>query len=98
MENMKKFGNDLMEDMYLTVNQDGVTQNLFATLGKAIDAIAYDRGRIMPDHIIESTPTMFKWKGNDGKIYSLEVKQCPVCKDVTLDYMNRPRDIKLKIA
>ena len=95
---MKKFGNKPVEDMYLTVDQDGVTQNLFATLGKAIDAIAYDKGRIMPDSIIESTLTMYKWKGTDGKIYSLEVKQCPVCKDVTLDYTNRPRNIELKVA
>lgn len=90
MENMKKYGKDAMT-VYLTVDEKGETQNVFATVGMAIDAIAYDKGRIMPDHIIEETMTSYKWKGNDGKTYSLEIRECPVCKDVTCDYMNRPR-------
>lgn len=98
MENMRRFGNKAVEDMYLTVDQDGVTQNLFATLGKAVDAIAYERTRIVDDCIIEHLPTMLRWKGRDNGTYSLEVKRCPVCKDVTLDYMQRPRSIELKIA
>lgn len=94
MENIKKFGKDEMT-VYLTVNEKGETQNVFATVGMAIDAIAYNKCRIMPDHIIEETMTSFKWKGNDGKIYSLTIMECPVCKDVTMDYMNKPRVFKL---
>ena len=98
MENMKKFGNASVDDMFITVDQDGCMQNLFATLGKAIDAVAYEKTRIVKDSIIEHTPTMLKWRGRDSLVYSLEVKSCPVCKDVTLDYMNRPRTIELKVA
>ena len=94
MENMKKYGKSPMT-VYLTVNQDGETQNVFVTIGMAIDAIAYNKGRIMPDHITEETMTSFKWKGNDGKTYSLEIKECDVCKDVTMDYMSKPRTFKL---
>ena len=92
---MKRFGRDEMT-VYLTVNEKGETQNVFATLGMAIDAIAYNKCRIMPDHIIEDTMTSMKWKGNDSKTYSLEIKECPVCKDVTRDYMNCPRTLTLK--
>ena len=74
MENMKRFGRDEMT-VYLTVNEKGETQNVFATLGMAIDAIAYNKCRIMPDHIIEDTMTSMKWKGNDSKTYSLEIKE-----------------------
>jgi hypothetical protein len=98
MDNMKKFSKAQVDDMYLTVDQDGVAQNLFATLGMAIDAVAYDKTRLMEDCITEHTPTLLKWKGRDGKDYSLEVMRCPVCKDVTRDYMERPRSVELKIA
>lgn len=94
MDNMNKYGKAPMK-VFLTVNQDGETQNVFATVGMAIDAIAYDKGRVMPDHIVESSPTAYKWKGNDGKIYSLEIMECDVCKDVTMDYMCKPRTFKL---
>ena len=82
-------------NVYLTVNEKGETKNVFATIGMAIDAIAYDKGRVMPDHVVESSLTSYKWKGKDGNIHSLEIKECPVCKDVTIDYMDRPRSLKL---
>ena len=44
---MKKYGKDAMT-VFLTVNEKGETQNVFATVGMAIDAIAYDKCRIMP--------------------------------------------------
>lgn len=95
MNNMEKYSRTDRQTVYLTVNQDGETQNVFLTIGMAIDAIAYAMGRVMPDHIIESSPTAYKWKGNDGKTYSLEIKECDVCKDVTMDYMCKPRTFKL---
>lgn len=94
MDNMKKYGRESMT-VYLTVNEKGETQNVFMTIGMAIDAIAYNKVRIMSDHIIEETMTSFKWKGNDGKTYSLEIMECDVCKDVTYDYMCKPRTFKL---
>lgn len=95
MENMKRYSRKDDMNVYLTVDEKGETQNVFVTLGMAIDAIAYNMGRIIPDNIIESSLTAFKWKGRDGKTYSLEIKECPVCKDVTMDYVCKPRTIKL---
>ena len=91
---MKKYGKDAMK-VFLTVNETGETQNVFATIGIAIDAIAYDKGRIMPDHITEETMTSYKWKETNGTEHSLEIKECDICKDVTLDYMYKPRTYKL---
>ena len=96
MEQILKYSKNKPLTVYLTVNEKGETQNCFATLGTAIDAIAYDAGRIMPDHMTEKTLTYFTWKGNDGKRHSLEIKECPICKDVTLDYMSKPRAITLE--
>ena len=90
MENLSVFGKSEF-DVYLIVNEKGETLNVFATAGMAIDDIAQNACRIEENHITEKTATMLKWKGRDGKEYSLEIKRCPVCKDVTMDYMNKPR-------
>lgn len=96
MEQILKYSKDKPLMVYLTVNENGETQNCFSTIGTAIDAIAYDAGRIMPNNIIEQTLTSYKWKGNNGENHSLEIKECPICKDVTLDYMNKPRSITIE--
>ena len=94
MDNMEKYGKDPMT-VYLTVNEKGETQNVFATIGMAIDAIAYAAGRITPGFVTGMTLTSVRWKGNDKKEYSLEILECPVCKDVTMDYMCKPRSLNL---
>lgn len=80
-----------MKEVYLTVNEKGVTENVFATLGMAIDAIEMAANRIEESFIEERTISFLKWKGRDQKSYSLEIKKCPICTDVKMDYMNRPK-------
>lgn len=80
-----------MKEVYLTVNEKGVTENVFATLGMAIDAIEMAANRIEESFIEERTISSLKWKGRDKKSYSLEIKKCPICTDVKMDYMNRPK-------
>jgi hypothetical protein len=77
--------------VYLTVDGNGVTKNVFATLGMAIDAIEMCEERICEELITERTITSLKWNGRDGNEYSLEIKKCPICTDVRVDYMNEPR-------
>ena len=95
MDNREKFGRTKTEDVFLIVDENEVTQNIYATLGMAIDAIEYNARRIMPENIRFKTKTSLEWGGRDDKHYGLFIKVCPICKDVTLDYMDKPRDYDL---
>ncbi len=77
--------------VYLKVNQDGKTKNVFSTVGKAIDNLSLESKRIDKSHIVSKTLSTLKWKGRDGKFYSYEIKECPICEDIHLDYMDCPR-------
>lgn len=81
--------------VYMTVNEKGETQNVFATLGMAIDDVYLQSKRISEELHRKLTRTKFSWRGRDGIDYSLEVKVCPVCKNVNMDYMARPRSCTL---
>ena len=76
---------------YLKVDQDGKTKNVFATIGKAIDNLSLEAKRIDKSHIVSKTLSTLKWKGRDGKNYSYEIKECSICEDIHLDYMDYPR-------
>ena len=77
--------------VYLKVNQDGETKNVFTTVGKAIDNLSLEAKRINKSLIVSKTLSTLKWKGRDGKNYSYEIKECPMCDDIHLDYMDYPR-------
>ena len=77
--------------VYLKVDQDGKTKNVFSTFGKAIDNLSLEAKRIDKSHIVSKTLSTLKWKGRDGKNYSYEIKECPICEDIHLDYMDFPR-------
>lgn len=77
--------------VYLKVDQDGKTKNVFSTFGKAIDNLSLEAKRIDKSHIVSKTLSTLKWKGRDGKNYSYEIKECPICEDIHLDYMDYPR-------
>lgn len=77
--------------VYLKVNQDGETKNVFTTVGKAIDNLSLEAKRINKSLIVSKTLSTLKWKGGDGKNYSYEIKECPICDDIHLDYMDCPR-------
>lgn len=77
--------------VYLKVDQDGKTKNVFATVGKAIDNLSLEAKRINKSLIISKTLSTLKWNGRDGKNYSYEIKECPICEDIHLDYMDFPR-------
>jgi hypothetical protein len=77
--------------VYLKVNQNGETVNVFATVGRAIDDLSLESVRIDKNLIVSKTLSALKWRGRDGKIYSYEIKECPICKDISLDYMCYPR-------
>ena len=76
--------------VYLKVNQNGETENVFTTIGKAIDNLDLEAKRIDKSLIKSKTLSTLKWRGRDGKDYSYEIKECPICNDISLDYMNRP--------
>ena len=80
-----------LEKVYLKVDQDGKTKNVFSTVGKAIDNLSLEAKRIDKSHIVSKTLSTLKWKGRDGKNYSYELKECPICADIHLDYMDFPR-------
>ena len=80
-----------LEKVYLKVDQDGKTKNVFSTVGKAIDNLSLEAKRIDKSHIVSKTLSTLKWKGRDGKNYSYEIKECPICEDIHLDYMDFPR-------
>lgn len=87
-----------MEKVYLIVDQDGATVNVFASLGLAIADIELNKKRIVKEnHNQESTLTNFMWGGRDGKKYSLTIKECPICTDPHMDYMDKPRDVNAKL-
>lgn len=77
--------------VYLKVNQNGETVNVFATVGGAIDDLNLEAARIDKNLIVSKTLSTLKWRGREGKIYSYEIKECPICKDISLDYMYYPR-------
>ena len=80
-----------LEKVYLKVDQDCKTKNVFSTVGKAIDNLSLEAKRIDKSHIVSKTLSTLKWKGRDGKNYSYEIKECPICEDIHLDYMDFPR-------
>lgn len=83
-----------MEKVYLIVDENNVTVNVFASLGLAIADIELNKKRIVKEnHNPESTLTNFMWGGRDGKQHSLTVKECPICENVNLDYMDQPRPV-----
>lgn len=81
--------------VYLKVNQNGETENVFATVGKAIDDLDLEAKRIEESLIISKTLSTLKWRGRDGKNYSYEIKECPICNDIRIDYTDRPRVLVL---
>lgn len=81
--------------VYLKVNQNGETENVFATIGKAIDDLVLEAKRIDESHIMSKTLTTLEWRGINGKDFSYEIKECPICNDIRIDYMNRPRILSL---
>lgn len=81
--------------VYLIVDDTEVTHNVYATVGMALDAIEYNYYRLDPDCVLELSRTKLRWKDRHGKERFLEIKECPICKDITMDYMNTPRAFKL---
>lgn len=87
-----------MEKVYLVVDENNITVNVFASLGLAIADIELNRERIVKEnHNPDSTLTNFMWGGRDGKSHSLTIKECPICTDVTTDYMFSPRLVAQKL-
>ena len=87
-----------MEKVYLIVDENNVTVNVFASLGLAIADIELNKKRIVKEnHSPESTLTNFMWGGRDGKKYSLTIKECQICTDPHMDYMDKPRDVNAKL-
>lgn len=77
--------------VYLKVNQNGETVNVFDTIGKAIDDLVLEAKRIDESLIVSKTLSTLEWRGRDGKDYSYEIEECSICNDIRIDYMNRPR-------
>lgn len=95
---MERFMKELSKGelkVYLIANEKSETLNVYATVGMAIDAISYNARRIANDSILELSRTKLKWRGRNGDKHFLEIRECPICKDVTLDYMNMPRTFVL---
>lgn len=96
-----EFSNDYKSGqpvVYLTMNEKGETQNVFATLGMAIDNIAFQAKRIDEKNLESLTLSKIVWHGsgvNEHKQYSLEIKKCFICTDNSLDYMVHPMTINL---
>lgn len=84
-----------LSKVYLKVNEKGETENVFATLGRAIDDLALEGVRIDENLIKSKTISSLKWQGRDGKSRSYEIKEAPICKDVNFDYMDMPRTLTL---
>lgn len=85
--------NDLK--VYLIVDDKDVTHNVYATIGMALDAITYNYHRLDADNVLEISRTKLKWRYRQGNERFMEIKECPICKDVTNDYMSQPRAFKL---
>jgi hypothetical protein len=81
--------------VYLKVNQDKETENVFSTIDKAIDDLDLEAKRIEENLIVSKTLSTLKWRGMDGKDYSYEIKECPICNDIRIDYMDSPRVLVL---
>lgn len=79
----------------LTVDENNKVQNVFVTIGMAIDSIGYNANRLDPNCIEKRSLTKLEWHGRDGQKHSLEIKKCSPCTDVSLDYMDRPRALAL---
>lgn len=81
--------------VYLTVNEKNEVQNVFVTIGMAIDSIGYNAKRLDYNCIDSKSLSKLEWHGRDGKKHSLEIKVCSPCTDMSLDYMYRPRALAL---
>lgn len=95
---MERFMNYIQNNdlkVYLIVDDKGVTHNVYGTVGMALDAISYNYHRLDPEFVLEVSRTKLKWKDRQGNERFMEIKECPICKDVTMDYMNMPRDFEL---
>jgi len=86
-----------MEKVYLKVDEDGKTLNVFDSLGMAICGIEQETKRISKEFITLQSVTRLEWTGRDGKKRIREIRECPICKDVTLDYMGGPRYMALNL-
>ena len=95
---MERFLSAIKENnlkVYLIVDNDEVTHNVYATVGMALDAIAYNYHRLDPDLVLELSRTKLKWRDRQGNERFMEIRECPICNDVTLDYMSQPRKFSL---
>ena len=87
-----------MEKVYIIVDENNVTVNVFTSLGMAIADIELNKQRIVKEnHDPESTLTNFMWGGRDGKKYSLTIKECPICTNPQSDFMCKPREVNEKL-
>lgn len=88
-----------MEKVYLKINENGVTLNVFGSLGMAICGIEQEAKRIFAELIEEQTLTKIVWheKQNPEIKHSRTIVECPICKDVELDYMEGPRIVARKL-
>ena len=84
-----------MEKVYLKINEKGETVNVFDSLGKAISGIEMEAKRIFAELIEHQSLTKIVWheKIDTEKKHSYEIKECPICDFVELDYMDRPRAV-----
>lgn len=81
------------KEVYLIVDESGKTLNVFATIGMAIDCIGLCAKRIEPSFITFRDLTCVQWNGRNGQEHSCKIEKCPICTDVNMDYMNRPRNL-----
>lgn len=88
-----------METVYLKVNEKGETVNVFGSLGMAICGIEMSVSRTCDDLIEEHTLTKLVWheRMNTEIKHSYTIMECPVCTDITLDYMDAPRAVARKL-
>lgn len=85
--------------VYLKVDSKGETVNVFDSLGMAICDIEMVAKRIFSELIEEQTLTRIVWheKLNPEVKHSYTIMECPICTDVTTDYMYGPRLVARKL-
>lgn len=88
-----------MEKVYLKINEKGETLNVFDSLGMAICGIEQEAKRIFADLIEEQTLTRIVWheKPHPEVKHSRTIMECPICNNVTLDYMDGLRPVARKL-
>lgn len=86
-----------MEKVYLKIDESGHTLNVFDSLGMAICGIEQETKRICKEFITLQSATRLEWTGRDGVKRIREIHECPICKDVSLDYMDGPRFMALNL-